>query len=220
MNLDQAKARIAELEHEIADLRGLAIAGEEWRPVRDFEGRYEVSDRGRVRSLDRIVTSPSGRVRHERGRVLALCKLTLGYLRFAARANDGSQRMILAHRLVAETFLPNPHNHPVVNHKDHDRSNNSVTNLEWVDVLGNVHHARDAGRYRGRRRWDNDLRVTAFGRTQRLTDWCKELGKSQHKDAIYCRLRVGVAPEVALMAPMAQGGRRLPRASDDSSAVK
>lgn len=56
-------------------------------------------------------------------------------------SKDGVKKMFYAHRLVAETYIPNPENLPVVNHKDGNKQNNNIDNLEWVSYSGNVSHA-------------------------------------------------------------------------------
>lgn len=89
---------------------------EVWRDVKGYEGRYKVSDMGRVRNRDKIL---SPHVCHTGFCSVALC--------------DGvSKSYKLVHRLVAETFLENPNNYPIVTHKDLCKTNNKVENLEWV----------------------------------------------------------------------------------------
>ena len=101
---------------------------EEWRPVVGYEGLYEVSNTGRVRSLDRYVKTCYGSYRLHKGKVLSPGIRPDGYLVVSLQ-----YRMFRVHRLVAEAFLPNPDNLPQVNHKDEDKSNNRVDNLEWCD---------------------------------------------------------------------------------------
>ena len=101
-----------------------------WRPIVGYEGLYEVSSYGRVRSLDRYVKGKSYRL--HKGKVLSPGKNSRGYLS-AVLSYNGKHKAITVHRLVAETFLPNPDNLPEINHKDEDKTNNSVDNLEWCD---------------------------------------------------------------------------------------
>lgn len=109
------------------------MRGEIWKPVVGFEGYYEVSDRGRVRGTERTVIAnikgrPIPRKIPQRPRQAQ--NRGNGY-RFVALCKDGRKVMKSVHRLVAEAFIPNPDDLPEVNHKDEDKANNSVENLEW-----------------------------------------------------------------------------------------
>ena len=105
---------------------------EEWRPVVGYEGLYEVSSYGKVRSLDRYVKTCYGSYRLHKGKVLSPGKDTDGYLKVCLSCN-GKNKMFFVHRLAAQAFLLNPDNLPEINHKDEDKTNNSVDNLEWCD---------------------------------------------------------------------------------------
>ena len=100
---------------------------EEWRAVPGYEGLYEVSNMGRVRSLDYLVRTQYGRFRRIKGRILKSGIASNGYCMVVL--SKGKSKTI--HRLVASVFLPNPDNLPIVNHKDEDKTNNCVNNLEW-----------------------------------------------------------------------------------------
>lgn len=88
---------------------------EEWRPIQEYEGLYEVSDWGRVKSAKKILKP------HQNKK---------GYFLVGLYKN-AKMTMKRIHRLVAENFIPNPQNLPQVNHKDEDKANNCVENLEW-----------------------------------------------------------------------------------------
>lgn len=102
---------------------------EEWREISGFEGRYEVSNLGRVRGKDRFVRNGRG-MRFSRGKVLSPYKTCNGYLQITL--GRGSKKYAV-HRLVAMEFIPNPGNLPDVNHKDEVKDNNVVDNLEWCN---------------------------------------------------------------------------------------
>ena len=102
---------------------------EEWRDIQGFEGCYQVSNMGRVRSISRIVRSGKNKQRRTNGRVLTPWKTKHGYLSVAL----GRREKQSIHRLVAKAFIPNPNNYPDVNHKDEDKSNNNLSNLEWCN---------------------------------------------------------------------------------------
>lgn len=112
---------------------------EEWRPVVGYEGLYEVSNTGQVRSFDRYVKYSNGRIHLHKGKVLSPSIRTDGYLVVVLSCN-GKHKMCLVHRLVTEAFIPNTDNLPQVNHKDEDKTNNSVENLEWCDNKYNMNY--------------------------------------------------------------------------------
>jgi hypothetical protein len=107
---------------------------ETWRVIAGFEGLYEVSDLGRVRSLPRFHCS--GRIRK--------ATLASGYLCLQL-GQRGARHTYLVHRLVARAFIPNPENKLEVNHIKQPKTNNCVSNLEWVTALENGHHAAATG---------------------------------------------------------------------------
>lgn len=120
---------------------------EEWRDIKEFEGLYQVSSIGRVRSLDREVWSPSNQsMSRIKGVVRKLDGVGKLYLQITLN-KDGLHFKKLVHRLVAETFIPNPNNLPEVNHEDLNKLNNCVNNLSWSSRLSNAQHAKANGRY-------------------------------------------------------------------------
>ena len=108
---------------------------EEWRPIKGYEGLYEVSNTGRVRSLDRYDSNNH----FLKGRILKLYTRKGGYL-FVQLHLNGKGKNYLVHRLVAIAFIPNPDNLPEVNHLDEDKTNNRVENLEFCDRKYNINY--------------------------------------------------------------------------------
>ena len=108
---------------------------ETWKPVVGYEGLYEVSDYGRVRSVPHEVPSRNG-VRVSPGRMRNPFKNKTGYV-IINLCKNGIIKNHTIHRLVAEAFLPNPDNLPQVNHKDENKLNNNLGNLEWCSVKYN-----------------------------------------------------------------------------------
>lgn len=102
---------------------------EEWRPIKGYEGLYEVSNMGRVKSLH----APQGII-------LKQGTYPNGYMG-ANLSKDGTVNMKLVHRLVAIAFIQNPNNYEEVNHKDGNKKNNTVDNLEWCTRSYNLKHA-------------------------------------------------------------------------------
>ena len=107
-----------------------------WKPIRNFEGYYEVSNLGNVRGVDRIIFYKNGKKVHIKGKIKKQVKNPNGYMQISLRKN-GEMKSFYIHRLVAEAFLDNPNNLPCVNHKDETRNNNLADNLEWCDYSYN-----------------------------------------------------------------------------------
>jgi len=110
---------------------------EEWRPVVGWEGFYEVSSLGRVRSLDRRFQTSDGGVRFYRGRLMEGKLTDYGYPEVKL-SRPGQRVNRRVHRLVSEAFIPNPAGHPFVLHWDDEKTNNVVDNLRWGTQKDNV----------------------------------------------------------------------------------
>lgn len=115
--------------------------GEEiWKPVKDYEGYYEVSNLGRVKSL----VGYNGKEYIEREKILKNSIQISGssYKRYAVTLSIKSKvKHCKVHKLVAETFVPNPNNYKIINHKDGNSLNNHIDNLEWCTMSDNLQHA-------------------------------------------------------------------------------
>ena len=98
---------------------------ENWKEISGYEGLYEVSDLGRVKSL-----------KYGKEKILKQGKTTGGYLKVNLY-KDGHRKHLFVHRLVSEAFIQNPNNLETVNHKDEVKTNNKVCNLEWMSKKDN-----------------------------------------------------------------------------------
>ena len=105
------------------------------------EGLYQISDAGLVWSCDRVVYRSSGRPNPIPGKLLSTPVSTDGYCSVALTDTHHVTKSFFLHRLVAMTFIPNTENKSEVNHKDGNKCNNCVSNLEWVTRLENQQHA-------------------------------------------------------------------------------
>lgn len=108
---------------------------EQWKPIQGYEGLYEVSNKGRVKSLGN-----GGKNQYSNKEIYKVpIKLSNGYLRVNL-CKDGKIKSYLVHRLVANAFIPNPDNLEQVNHKDENKHNNNVENLCWCSAKENSNY--------------------------------------------------------------------------------
>lgn len=122
---------------------------ERWKPIPGYEGIYEASTLGRIRSVSRYINGRWG-MTFRKSHILSPNDVHDGYQQVKFSIN-GVKSQPLLHRLVAETFIPNPMNLPQVNHKDGNKSNNRVENLEWCTASENsLHRNRILHRETGR----------------------------------------------------------------------
>lgn len=98
-----------------------------WKDIEEFEGVYQVSNLGNIKSLR------NGRILRSRNR---------DFYRAVNLYNNGTYKTLNIHRLVAQAFIPNPNNLPIVNHIDENKVNNNAENLEWCTVKHNNDHSR------------------------------------------------------------------------------
>lgn len=121
---------------------------EQWRDIQDYEGLYQISNLGRVKSCERICKTGNGLGEHLLPEKLLKLSLVKGYLQIALH-KEGKYKYYKVHRLVAQTFIPNPDNKEQVNHIDGNKQNNCIDNLEWVTGKENMLHASKNGLLKG-----------------------------------------------------------------------
>ena len=115
-----------------------------WKDIPEYEGHYQISTKGEVHSLDRIVPRKDGKINRITGRILKPKRHRNGYY-FVELSKNDKRKNYYIHRLVASAFLLKNNGHDQVNHLNGNKRDNRPENLEWTNALGNQKHARDAG---------------------------------------------------------------------------
>lgn len=137
---------------------------EVWKDIKGYEGIYQVSNNGRIKSLERDKNNHSKKQKVEAK--IRKNVLSKGYY-LCLLSKNGKNKMMRVHRLVAEAFIPNPKKHPIINHIDGNKLNNCVDNLEWCDYSYNEKEA-----YRlGLRRYNNNLKVYTDNMKKRVNQY-------------------------------------------------
>jgi len=170
-----------------------------WKDIRGWEGFYQVSNLGNVKSFERIIMLYNYRAKRKvpvlcRGRILKPGLNTQGY-HFVVLQNLGNKKTYRVSRLVALHFIPNPQDKPQINHKDGEKLNNRSDNLEWVTPSENLQHAYDTGLRshlvgekapNNKITEENVLRIKGLKGIKKQTDIAKEYGISrQHISRIW-----------------------------------
>ena len=132
---------------------------EEWKDIKGYEGLYQVSNLGRVKSLERITNMKDGRIRTEREKILKPIKDKHGYYKVRLYKKDGNKEFKI-HSLVLFTFVGIRKEGMVVNHIDENKSNNSLYNLEYITQKENINHG--TGNIRRSKNQPNSIRLKAM----------------------------------------------------------
>lgn len=111
-----------------------------WKDIKGYEGKYQISNLGRVKSLLEWCGNIHKGKWINNSKIITPTGNGYGYLIIGLRRNQKKKNYYI-HRLVAEAFIPNPNNLPVVNHKDYNKENNKVDNLEWCSQKDNIKHS-------------------------------------------------------------------------------
>lgn len=117
---------------------------EEWRDIEGYEGVYQISNLGRVKSLDRMVGHNKGGKKLIRGKLKRAHIAKNGYPMLNL-SNKNRQESVYLHRILGKTFLPNPRRLETINHKDGNKENFDLSNLEWASHSENISHAYRTG---------------------------------------------------------------------------
>ena len=136
-----------------------------WRDIENYEGLYKISNKGRVKSLYKGSE-----------RILRPVIDKYGYM-FVYLCNNNVRKYFKLHRLVAQAFIPNPYNLPEVNHKDENKKNNCVENLEWITHIDNCN-------YGTRNKRVGDSRSKPILQYSKSGEFIKELPSSREAERI------------------------------------
>lgn len=148
-----------------------------WKDINNYEGLYQVSTLGRIKSLRRVIRYSDGRHKLISERILSpeICKST-GYL-YVNLSKSGKSKHCTVHRLVAEAFIPNIENLPQINHLDEDRSNNVVENLEWCTCKHNSNYGKHNEKMSAIKRIQNKGKSNPFYGKHHSESVCKKISK-------------------------------------------
>lgn len=128
-----------------------------WKDIKGYEGLYQVSNLGRIKSLGRKTRNRNGEY-IKKGKILKQSENSMGYLRIMLTTREGTRRRLFVHRLVAENFIKKEKNKNVVNHLDCNPRNNCCNNLEWTTLKGNSQYMSKLGRNKRNEKWITNLR--------------------------------------------------------------
>lgn len=167
---------------------GAVLMREEWKDIKGYEGIYQISNKGEVRSLDRIV---HGRNDYFQKGVI-LKQANNGNYNFVSIQVNGKQKKLYIHRAVAEHFIPNPLGLKEVNHKDENKQNNSVENLEWCTSKYNANYGTRNQRISEISKNNHAKQYVMYeydGECHKLKDWARIYGMKY--SLFYSRWRSG-----------------------------
>ena len=134
------KKTTQELRKMIFEFSDEELENEIWIPIKNFEDYYEVSNLGRFRNKDRLLTRSNGIKQFTKSKILKNNYYSNGYVQLILYV-DKKRFNFLGHRVIAEHFIPNPENLPVVNHLNLVKWDNRVSNMEWCTMSENSLHA-------------------------------------------------------------------------------
>ena len=139
-----------------------------WKDIKGYEGMYQVSTQGNLKSLDRIVNHPKSIKLTLKGGVIKSSVNGSGY-KIVQLNKNGKGVIYLVHRLVSGAYLNNPDNKPQVNHIDGNKANNLLENLEWVTRSENMIHAYENNlNHKGENHYKSKLSKTRVSAIKRL----------------------------------------------------
>ena len=160
---------------------------EEWKDIEGYEGFYQVSNLGRIKSIERETYSGHNYSvrRIEKEMISTGYKTKNGYV-YQTLLKNGQRKTFKLHRLVAQVFIPNPYNKPQVNHIDGDKTNNRSDNLEWVTRKENLNHAYKTGLSKICPVLQYDLDNNFIREFRSIDEATRYMGKKYHGNIMQC----------------------------------
>lgn len=137
------------------------MANEIWKDIEGYEGLYQVSTYGNIKSLARPRKNGNGKCYIQKEKLLKQTFTSTGYKKVELY-KDGKRKSFKVHRLVAMAFIPNPDNKPEVNHINGNKINNNIDNLEWVTSSENSVHAYETGLSPNKKELDEDKIIELY----------------------------------------------------------
>lgn len=194
---------------------------ETWKDIEGYEGIYQVSNLGRIKSLDRMLIYKTryGVYQHlQRGKIIRHCIDMCGYPYVRLHDKNGKKKLFKIHRIVGETFLQNPNNLPCINHKDENKTNNNVNNLEWCTVAYNnnygTHNEKISKALKGIKRSEETKRKISLARTGiHLSESTKEKLSEINKGEKHPNYGKKRSPETIEKMKLARQGFRMPESA-------
>ena len=126
-----------------------------WKDIKGYEGLYQVSDKGRIKSFKKRFG------KQEQETIMRTTMEWCGYMRVGL-TKDKKSKLYAVHRLVAQAFIPNPENKPVINHIDGNKANNEVDNLEWATHKENSNASK---KLKSSKRYNSVIVIDTYGNT-------------------------------------------------------
>lgn len=121
------------------------LEGEIWKDILGFENLYQVSNKGRIKSLKRTIIGRWGKEREVKEKIIKVFLCGAYPFTGLRKKGESNKTTVILHKVMAQAFIPNPENKPFVNHIDGDKTNFDFSNLEWVTAKENSQHAVRTG---------------------------------------------------------------------------
>lgn len=150
-----------------------SVIAEEWKDIEGYEGLYQISNKGRVKSL----VGWNGHKYISREKILKPSKTSTGYWKVDLHKN-GKKKSLKLHRVIASAFIPNPNNLPFINHIDSNPLNNSLENLEWCTPKYNSQYSYEHGNHKRKINEKDAIELYNGDGTTSVTRVAKALGVS------------------------------------------